>query len=112
MQNSYTLNYIQIYLWQGLAMVVNIGSMVIVTPMITASPGTYGIYSLCIAANIFLQYADIGFVGAAFKYASESYAKKDMPEEIRTIGFASFILLVFVAFYSIALFAFIEITYL
>ncbi len=86
-------------------MVVNIGSMVIVTPMITASPGTYGIYSLCIAANIFLQYADIGFVGAAFKYASESYAKKDMPEEIRTIGFASFILLVFVAFYSIALFA-------
>lgn len=103
MQKSFSLNYLKIYLWQGLAMALNIGSMVIVTPKLASSPGIYGIYALCIAATIFLQYADIGFVGAAHKYASESYARKDSAGEIRIIGFATFILLMFVAAYIVCI---------
>jgi O-antigen/teichoic acid export membrane protein len=102
-QKSFSLNYLKIYLWQGLAMAMNIGSMVIVTPKLASSPGIYGIYALCIGATIFLQYADIGFVGAAHKYASESYARKDMAGEIRVIGFATFILLMFVIAYVVCI---------
>jgi O-antigen/teichoic acid export membrane protein len=100
MQTSYARNYLKIYLWQGLSMVLNIGSMAIVTPRLTSSPAIYGIYALCISATIFLQYADIGFLGAAHKYASEAYARQDREGEMRAIGFAGFVLLTFIALYT------------
>jgi O-antigen/teichoic acid export membrane protein len=104
MQQSYTKNYLKIYLWQGVSLVLNFLSMFIVIPFLTADPVTFGIYSVCISFSIFLAYADLGFLGAGQKYAAESFSKGDREEEIRIVGFANFILLVFLIIFSLVFF--------
>lgn len=81
-------------------MVIGLLSMIIVTPLLTSFPAVYGIYSVCISLTIFLSYADIGFLGAGLKYASESYSQGNLHEEIKIIGFTIFILSVFVLMFS------------
>jgi O-antigen/teichoic acid export membrane protein len=104
MQQSYTKNYIKIYLWQGVSLVLNFLSMFVVIPYLTSQPTIYGIYSLCISFSIFLAYADLGFIGAGQKYAAEYFAKGDINEEIKVIGFTIFILLIFLSLFSIGFF--------
>lgn len=70
--------------------------MFIVVPYLSSDQTTYGIYSVCISVTIFLAYADLGFLGAAQKYAAESFAQNDTSREVSLIGFAHFILLVVV----------------
>jgi len=101
MQQSYTKNYLKIYLWQGVSLVLNFLSMFVVIPYLTSNPTVYGIYSVCISFSIFLAYADLGFMGAGQKYAAESFAKGDRDEEVKTIGFTNFVLLVFLILFSI-----------
>ena len=101
MQSSYTKNYLKIYLWQGVSLVLNFLSMFIVIPFLTSEPVTYGIYTVCISISIFLAYADLGFMGAGQKYAAEYFAKRERQEEIQVIGFTNFILLVFLAIFSV-----------
>lgn len=74
-------------------------SMFIVIPQITSRPTIFGIYMLCVSTAIFLSYADIGFIGAGFKYSAEYFAKKDLENEIKMQGFASFVLAVFVSLF-------------
>ena len=95
---SYTKNYIFTYLWQGVAMVLHLISMMIVIPFISENKVIFGIYSICISVSIFLNYADLGFVSAGIKYAGESYAKKEYKEEVKYYGFSGFILLLLVSF--------------
>lgn len=104
MQQSYTKNYLKIYLWQGVSLVLNFLSMFVVIPYLTSDPTTYGIYSVCISFSIFLAYADLGFMGAGQKYAAEYFAKGNKEEEIKVIGFTNFILLVFLILFSIGFF--------
>lgn len=104
MQQSYTKNYLKIYLWQGVSLVLNFLSMFVVIPYLTSDPTTYGIYSICISFSIFLAYADLGFMGAGQKYAAECFAKGEREEEIKIIGFSSFILLVFLLLFSFGFF--------
>ena len=104
MQQSYTKNYLKIYLWQGVSLVLNFLSMFVVIPYLTSDPITYGIYSVCISFSIFLAYADLGFMGAGQKYAAEYFAKGDNEEEMKVIGFTNFILLVFLILFSIVFF--------
>jgi O-antigen/teichoic acid export membrane protein len=104
MQKSYTKNYLKIYLWQGVSLVLNFLSMFVVLPYLTSDPITYGIYSVCISFSIFLAYADLGFMGAGQKYAAEYFAKGDKEEEIKVIGFTNFILLVFLLLFSVVFF--------
>lgn len=101
MKQSYTKNYLKIYLWQGVSLVLNFLSMFVVIPYLTSDPTVYGIYSVCISFSIFLAYADLGFMGAGQKYAAEYFAKGDNHEEIKVIGFTNFILLIFLIFFSI-----------
>lgn len=101
MQKSYTKNYLKIYLWQGVSLVLNFLSMFVVIPYLTSDPTTYGIYTVCISFSIFLAYADLGFMSAGQKYASESFATGDRDEEIKIIGFTNFILLVFLILFSV-----------
>jgi O-antigen/teichoic acid export membrane protein len=91
-QQSYTRNYIQIYLWQGISIALNFLALFVVIPNLSSRPAIYGIYSVCIGFAIFFSYADIGFVSAGIKYASEAYARNDRMEEQRIIGFSSFLL--------------------
>jgi O-antigen/teichoic acid export membrane protein len=101
MQQSYTKNYLKIYLWQGVSLVLNFASMFVVIPYLTSDPTTYGIYSVCISFSIFLAYADLGFMGAGQKYAAEYFAKGDREQESKVIGFTNFILLVFLLLFSV-----------
>jgi O-antigen/teichoic acid export membrane protein len=100
MQNSYTSNYIKIYLWQGVSLILNFLSMFIVIPYLTSEPTIYGIYSVCISISIFLAYADLGFLSAGQKYAAEYFARGENKEEIKVIGFTSFVLLIFLCLLS------------
>ena len=102
MQKSYTLNYLKIYLWQGISIVLNLAAMFIVIPRLADNPTIYGIYVVCISANIFLTYADIGFASAGYKYASECFAQKNLEEEIRIVAFVGFILFVLVLLFALA----------
>lgn len=101
MQQSYTKNYFKIYLWQGVSLVLNFLSMFVVIPYLTSDPTTYGIYSICISFSIFLAYADFGFIGAGQKYAAEYFARGEIKEEIKVIGFTNFILLLFLLVFSL-----------
>ena len=94
MQKSYTKNYLKIYVTQFLSIVINLSSLIIVIPYLTSNPQVYGIYSLCVSLLIFLSYADLGFMSAGYKYASEYYAQNNQKEELEVVGFVSFILLV------------------
>lgn len=74
--------------------------MFVVVPFISSDPTTYGIYSVCISVTIFISYADLGFLGAAQKYAAETLAQNNRRHEMELIGFAHFILLIFILLLS------------
>ena len=95
MQGSFTKNYIKIYFWQVISLLLGLASVFVVVPFLSKEPAIYGIYTICISVVIFLSYADLGFVGAGQKYAAECYARGERGEELKIIGFSGFILLVF-----------------
>ncbi len=101
MKQSYTFNYIKIYFWQILSIILNLTSLFIVIPALSSNPKIYGIYAICVSLIIFLSYADLGFMSAGYKYASECYAVKKTEEEIKIIGFVSFILTIFVSLFAL-----------
>ena len=78
-------------------------SYLIVIPRLSAEVNSYGIYSVVISLLIFLQYADLGFLGAGQKYAAESYAKNERDNEIKILGFVHFILIIVVLLYVLLL---------
>ncbi|HEY8928036.1 MAG TPA: hypothetical protein VIM55_02510 [Mucilaginibacter sp.] len=96
------INIIKIYFWQLVSLLFNFAAVFIVTPYLTSQPVLYGIYTLVSSANIFLAYADFGFLGAGMKFAAESYAQKDLKQEIRIIGFTGFIFMLFVCVYALS----------
>lgn len=100
MQENYSKNYLKIYIWQFISIALNFLSMFIVVPYLTSNPTVYGIYTVCISISAFLVYADLGFVSAGQKYASECFAIGDRSEEMRIIGFTNFILIVFLLILS------------
>lgn len=100
MQTSYSKNYIKIYFFQILSIVLGFASMFVVIPYLSSNQGTYGIYAVCMSVTIFLSYADLGFLGAGMKYAAEGYAKGDTKKEIEIIGFSHFILLAIILLFS------------
>jgi len=96
MQISYTRHYFKTYLWQVLAIGLNLLSMFIVVPKLSELPSVYGIYSFIISFSIFFNYADMGFFSAGYKYASESYARQDLEDEVEISGFVCFFLFIFI----------------
>ncbi len=104
MGNSYNKNYLKIYVWQFLAMATNMLSLFIVIPFLSKDATLYGIYSICASSVLLLNYADIGFLSAGYKYAAESFARGDRVGEIRVIGFVLFVLSVFVLLFAGSMF--------
>jgi O-antigen/teichoic acid export membrane protein len=93
MQLSFSKNYIKIYLFQIISIILGFVSLFVVVPFLSSNQSIYGVYSICISISIFLSYADLGFLGAAQKYATESYSRGDKDLEVSLLGFAHFILL-------------------
>ncbi|HEY4784551.1 MAG TPA: hypothetical protein VIH57_00815 [Bacteroidales bacterium] len=103
---SFQSNYIKIYFWQGASFVLRFLSMFIVTPYLTKEPSIYGIFAVCMSVTIFLNYADLGFLRAGQKYAAECFARDERTEEMKYIGFGTFILLIFTLLCTIVFFYF------
>jgi len=100
MQQSFTKNYIYIYLFQFLSILLGFASLFVVVPSLSSNPTIYGVYSVCTSITVFLSYADLGFLGAGTKYAAEYYAQNKKKEEIEIIGFSHFVLLIIVLLIS------------
>lgn len=100
---TYTLNYLKIYVWQVLSIILNLGALFIVLPNISSNKELYGIYSVCISFTIFLSYADLGFINAGTKFAAEYFAQQNLAKERETIGFVGFILFVFILVFSLTI---------
>ena len=100
---NYSNNYIKIYLWKAISIVSGFLSLLIVVPHLSDDIELYGIYSFCISFTLYLSYADIGFLSAGQKYASEAFAKGNRKEEVDMLGFTAAILLLMIAPFSIAM---------
>ncbi|MGL2988126.1 lipopolysaccharide biosynthesis protein [Flavobacterium sp. RSSA_27] len=98
MQNSYSKNYLKIYFFQILSIVLGFASLFVVVPFLSSDKVIYGIYTVCVSITIFLSYADLGFLGAGMKYAAESYSRGERDAELEIIGFTHFVLFVFLVF--------------
>jgi O-antigen/teichoic acid export membrane protein len=92
--------FLKIYLWQFVSILFNFAAIFVVTPYLSSNQTIYGIYTLVVAAYMFLSYADFGFLGAGMKFASECYAQKNLNQEVKIIGFTGFIFLMFTLLYA------------
>ena len=95
---------LKIYFWQIISILLSFASLFVVTPYLTTNPGVFGIYTIVTSLVLFLSYADLGFIGAGTKYASEFFAQKKLVKEIEMIGFVGFIFSGFALLYTLVLF--------
>jgi O-antigen/teichoic acid export membrane protein len=105
---SYINKFFKIYFWEIVSFFFRFLSLAIVIPFLSKRPSIYGIYAICISLTIFLNYADLGFLKAIRKYATECYSRKENQKELKFHGFGAFILtinltLIFFGFIYISL---------
>lgn len=100
---EYSKNYLKIYFWKAISIVSGFLTLLIVVPHLSNDKELYGIYSFCISFTLYLSYADIGFLSAGQKYASEAFAKGQRKDEVDMLGFTGAILLLMIAPFSIAM---------
>lgn len=103
MLDSYKKNYIRIYFWRILSFVIGFFSLFIVIPYLSSNKEVYGLYTFCASFQLYLSYADIGFLSAGQKYAAEAFAKGNRQEEYNLLGFVGFVLLCLVIPFTIFL---------
>lgn len=99
--DSFIKNYTKIYFWKIISTITGFLSLFIVIPHLSQNKEIFGVYSLCISLTLYLSYADIGFLGAGQKYASEAFIKNNRKSEIEILGFTGAILLLMIIPFSL-----------
>ncbi len=89
-----------------LSLITGFATMFIVTPYLAANQNYFGIYTFVISLNLFLSYADFGFLNAGVKFASEAFATGNRKEEAEILGFVTFILSVFFVLFGLVVLVF------
>ncbi|HTN20543.1 MAG TPA: hypothetical protein VL125_08715 [Pelobium sp.] len=84
--------FLKIYLWQVLSLITGFATMFVVTPYLASNQSYFGLYTFVISLNLFLSYADFGFLNAGVKFASEAFARGNKKEEVEILAFVAFIL--------------------
>jgi O-antigen/teichoic acid export membrane protein len=97
---------LKLYSIRILSLLISILSYTIVIPSLSSNKGLFGIYTVVLSLLIFIQFADLGFLGAGQKYASECFARGEKKEEIKILSFVHFILFIVVFLYSFFLLIF------
>lgn len=90
---SYKKNYLLIYFWQSLSILLGFFSLFIVIPYLSADKSLYAIYSVCTSLTVFFSYADLGFISAGVKYAAEYFIRGEKDKEVNMIGFVAFMMM-------------------
>lgn len=98
--------YLKNYIFHFLSIISKIGTLLIITPLISKEKDFFSIYSYGISLLAFLNYADIGFFRAAQKFAAESVSLKDNDKIYKSLGFGTFISICIVILISIVFFIF------
>jgi O-antigen/teichoic acid export membrane protein len=98
--------YFKNYIFHFLSIISKVGTLLIITPLISKEKDYFSIYSYGITLLAFLNYADLGFFRAAQKFASESVLIKDNESIYKSIGFGTFISICIVILISIIFFIF------
>ena len=101
LQKSYTRDYLNIYLFQTLSIILGFVSLFVVVPYLSGNKEIYGIYSICISVTVFFSYADLGFLSAGTKYAPEYYIRNEVQNELKYLGFSHFILFICMLLFSL-----------
>lgn len=101
LQSKYTGNYLNIYIFQTIAIVLGFVSLFVVIPHISENKPIYGIYTICISVTTFFAYADLGFLAAGVKYATERFSQNDRDGEYKYLGFSHFFLLVMTLLFAV-----------
>ena len=91
---TYRRNYLLIYFWQSLSILLGFLSLFVVVPYLSSDKILFGIYSVCTSLTIFFSYADLGFVSAGVKYAAEYFIQGNKEKEVKMIGFVAFMMMV------------------
>ena len=99
MKRKTSSKYINTYLAQTVSILVRFLSMFVVSPLLASQPAIFGTYMVCMSVTIFLTYADVGFFSSAQKKAGEAFGRNNIHEEADQIGFAGFILGIFLVLY-------------
>ena len=106
MKTNFTNNFVKVYFWQIISLALNFLALFIVVPSISGNKELYGIYTLVVSFSIFLNYADLGFIGAGKKFAAEYYANGQLLQSNRAIGFSLYFLSFFIFLFLIAFIVF------
>lgn len=80
---TYRRNYLLIYFWQSLSILLGFLSLFVVVPYLSSDKILFGIYSVCTSLTIFFSYADLGFVSAGVKYAAEYFIQGNKEKEVK-----------------------------
>ena len=72
---SYKENYVKIYFWRIVSILTGFLSLFIVVPQLSLNKELYGIFTFCLSFNLYLTYADIGFLSAGQKYVTKYYVE-------------------------------------
>lgn len=100
---SYRKNYLLIYFWQSLSIILGFLSLFVVIPYLSTDKILYGTYSVCTSLTIFFSYADFGFISAGLKFAAEYFIQGERQKEINMIGFVAFMIMTTFLLASVAI---------